>query len=100
MKTSQKSVVLHGTSTLIISLPVKWTKKNNVHKGDKISVTENENMLYVCANGNTEKEVRKLIIRENFMRQYGKQFQKYLSDLEKKVPYLYKPTFNLDLVIK
>lgn len=43
----RRKVVLHGQSTLTISLPSRWVKRNNIHKGEEIEVKEYENLLKV-----------------------------------------------------
>ena len=45
----KRSVVLHGPSTLTVSLPSKWIKKYGVKKGDEIDVLEEEERLIICA---------------------------------------------------
>ena len=47
----KRKVVLHGPSTLIISLPISWTKKYNVQKGDELDVVEKNNQLVVSTDG-------------------------------------------------
>ena len=48
----KRKVVLHGQSTLTISLPATWVKKFNVRKGDELNLEERDKELRI----NTEKE--------------------------------------------
>ena len=48
----KRKIVLHGSSTLTISLPANWTKKFNVKKGDELNLEEFGKELRI----NTEKE--------------------------------------------
>lgn len=48
----KRKVVLHGQSTLTISLPARWIKKFNIKKGDELDVKEFGNELKI----NSEKE--------------------------------------------
>ena len=43
----RRKVVQHGPSTLIISLPSGWIKKNNVKKGDELEVKEEGKTIIV-----------------------------------------------------
>ena len=47
----KRRVVLHGPSTLTISLPSKWIKRFNIKKGDELEIKEYGDMLRI----NTEK---------------------------------------------
>ena len=48
----KRKIVLHGPSTLTISLPASWVKKFNIKKGDELNVEEHDKELRI----NTEKE--------------------------------------------
>jgi len=48
----QRKVVLHGPSTLTISLPTRWAKKHGIKKGDELEVEEFDKILKIS----TEKE--------------------------------------------
>ena len=48
----KRKIVLHGPSTLTISLPTKWVKKFKVKKGDELNIEEYGRELRI----NTEKE--------------------------------------------
>jgi phosphate uptake regulator len=41
----KRKVVKQGPATLMVSLPSKWAKKNNVNAGDEINLEENKNAL-------------------------------------------------------
>ena len=43
----KRKVVLHGDSTLTISLPARWAKKFNIKKGDELNVEENEREIRI-----------------------------------------------------
>ncbi len=47
----QRKVNRVGTSTLTISLPSAWTKKNGVSAGDELTLTEGEGELRISTNG-------------------------------------------------
>jgi len=49
----RRRVVLHGPSTLTISLPASWVKKFNIKKGDELNLEEFGNELRI----NSEKEL-------------------------------------------
>jgi|GEM_PF-2041365 len=49
----KRKVVQHGPSTLIISLPSGWIKKNNVKSGDELDVGEQDKTLVIASNINT-----------------------------------------------
>ena len=54
----KRRVVLHGPSTLTVSLPSDWVKKCGVKKGDEIDVLEEEKRLIIRAQVR-EKECKK-----------------------------------------
>jgi len=43
----RRKIMLHGPSSLIISLPSEWVKKNNLKKGDEIDVIEDDKGLLI-----------------------------------------------------
>ncbi|MBS3176651.1 phosphate uptake regulator PhoU [Candidatus Woesearchaeota archaeon] len=43
----RRKVVLHGPSTLTVSLPSKWARKFDVKRGDELDVEEEENNLKI-----------------------------------------------------
>ena len=38
-----RKIIKFGTSSFVLSLPIDWTKKNNLGKGDLVSISENVN---------------------------------------------------------
>ena len=44
---SRRSVIKHGPSTHVISLPASWVRKNNIQKGEELQVTQNGRELIV-----------------------------------------------------
>lgn len=50
----KRKVVQQGPATLMVSLPSKWAKENNVNRGDDIEVAEEKGKLVLIAgNGNS-----------------------------------------------
>ncbi|MCB9362686.1 phosphate uptake regulator PhoU [Candidatus Woesearchaeota archaeon] len=49
----KRKIVLHGKTSLTISLPIKWCNKFHLDRGDEVDVTENGNTLIVT----TEKDM-------------------------------------------
>ena len=43
----KRKVILHGPSTLTVSLPSKWVKNNNVKKGDELNINDEGNTLTI-----------------------------------------------------
>jgi len=43
----KRKVILHGPSTLTISLPAKWVKSHNIVKGDELNVEDASNILRI-----------------------------------------------------
>ena len=56
----RRKVIQQGPSTLMVSLPSKWVKENNVKKGDEITldVTNNQLVLYTEQKQEKKTEVR------------------------------------------
>lgn len=53
----KRKVILHGPSTLSISLPFTWVKKNNIQKGDYVDLSSNNNVLFITPD-NIIKEIQ------------------------------------------
>ena len=53
-----RKVILHGPSTLTISIPAKWAKQHGIKKGDDLTVEEEGRFLYVYP-GKTSPLVRR-----------------------------------------
>jgi len=65
----KRKIVLHGPSTLTISLPSNWIKKFNVKKGDELNVEENGRELII----NPESSIsEKKEININALKRVGK----------------------------
>ena len=43
----KRRVIQQGPSTLMISLPSKWVKENNIKRGDEIELTEEKGKLTI-----------------------------------------------------
>ncbi len=58
----KRKIVRHGSSSLTITLPIKWTEKYNLKKGDELEVEESGHALLIS----TDKEVssQKKVISE------------------------------------
>jgi phosphate uptake regulator len=56
----ERRLVKHGESTLMVSVPKKWLKKNNLSKGDAINFEESGNQLVL--NGKKTKKTEKRIV--------------------------------------
>jgi len=52
----KRKLVKQGTSTMMISLPSKWIRTNNLEKGKEIDISEIENTLVVSTENNNSKK--------------------------------------------
>jgi phosphate uptake regulator len=52
----RRKIVKQGAATMMISLPAKWIKKNNLHKGDEIDIEEKGNSLLIQTEQQTSKK--------------------------------------------
>ena len=65
----KRKLVRQGSSTLMISLPSKWVKSNNLDKGSEIDIDEKENVLEISVERKEKKsrdkdeEIRNVEIR-------------------------------------
>ena len=50
----RRKIVKHGPSSLTISLPIKWVKKNNLTNGEELEVTEKGPELLISGKGKRE----------------------------------------------
>ena len=57
----KRKVAQIGPSTLMVSLPMKWVKENNVSKGDELNIIEDKHSLII----NTSHKKNKLNIEIN-----------------------------------
>ena len=58
----QRKVIKQGTNTLMVSLPVKWTKKTGITKGDYLNLLEDQNTLLI-SKGETRTIIKKTEIK-------------------------------------
>jgi len=68
----KRKVVLHGPSTLTISLPASWVKKFNIKKGDELNLEEHEKDLRI--NFEKESEIGKKQINIGNLTKLGKRY--------------------------
>lgn len=54
-----RKIVKHGEATMMVSLPSKWVKNNNLKKGDELSVIENSSSIIFSTDKN--KKIKKEI---------------------------------------
>jgi phosphate uptake regulator len=68
----RRKVVLHGNSTLTVSLPTAWVKRYNIAKGDELNIEEYEKELKIT----NEKESGPAVIEVNIrnLRRLGKSY--------------------------
>lgn len=57
----KRRVMLHGPSSLSISLPSKWVKKHKINKGDELEIKEDEEKLVILPE-NIEKESKETAV--------------------------------------
>ena len=60
----KRKVVLHGPSTLIVSLPSKWAKKYGIKRGDELDVEENNDKLLINAKKRVKLDKKEINISE------------------------------------
>lgn len=53
-----RRLVKHGESTLMVSLPSKWLRNNNLKKGNEVDVKEKENELIISRGDNSKEKTR------------------------------------------
>ncbi|HOI18685.1 MAG TPA: AbrB/MazE/SpoVT family DNA-binding domain-containing protein [Candidatus Woesearchaeota archaeon] len=46
----KRSIMLLGGKTLVISLPARWAKDNNLRKGQEVDIHNNDGLLYISPN--------------------------------------------------
>ncbi|MBW2981711.1 hypothetical protein KY343_02415 [Candidatus Woesearchaeota archaeon] len=54
----ERKVIKQGPNTLMISLPIKWAKKNKISKGDTVNILEEQNSLFITK-GIPKEEIRR-----------------------------------------
>jgi len=57
----QRKVIKQGPNTLMVSLPIKWAKKNKIAKGDSVNLVEEYNSL-IITKGILKEAVKKVEI--------------------------------------
>lgn len=62
---STRKIVQHGSSSLTITLPIKWINRNKLHKGEEIKITEKGSYLIVGGRGKEEKISKTIKIPSN-----------------------------------
>jgi len=80
----KRKVVQHGPSTLIISLPSNWIKKNEINKGDELEVKEEGKTLvvskeFILEDNSITKDVSNfdpLLVNSFLVRAYQKGYDK------------------------
>jgi len=53
----KRKVVQHGPSTLIVSLPAKWVKKQGIKKGDEIELYIKNNLLLISSGKHAKTDI-------------------------------------------
>jgi phosphate uptake regulator len=68
----RRKIVQHGSSSLTISLPYKWTQKFNLKKGDEIELEELGHSIVISSNGtsNVHKATFTITDKKKFLRRY------------------------------
>ena len=59
----KRNVVQQGTTTLMVSLPIKWVKKYNIKKGEELEVSENGRKLIIS----TESQIERTAVEVNLL---------------------------------
>jgi phosphate uptake regulator len=75
----KRKLVKHGKSTLIVSLPSKWIKKNNLKKGDEIDINEKNSGIEI-----TSSKIKKTEEIEANISNMGPMVPRYIHALYKK----------------
>jgi len=68
----RRRVVLHGPSTLTISLPASWVKKFNIKKGDELNLEEFGNELRINPEKEFDLEKKRIDIKD--LKRLGKSY--------------------------
>ena len=59
----KRKIVMHGKTSLTISLPIKWVQKYNLNRGDEVDVTEEGNRLIVSTETDMETDARSVNLK-------------------------------------
>ena len=61
-----RKLVKQGAATLMVSIPAKWAKQNNLEKGSQVEVEESNSILKITTpKEKTKKEIILKITEEN-----------------------------------
>ncbi len=60
-----RRIVQHGSSSLTITLPAKWVKKNHLHKGEEIKITEEGAYLLIGGRGKKDVVSKMVTIKDS-----------------------------------
>ena len=52
----KRKIVKQGAATMMVSLPSKWVKKNNLEKGDEVDIDEQDKELIITPEKKVEKK--------------------------------------------
>lgn len=61
----KRRLVQQGTSTLMVSLPAKWTKKHSLTKGSEVDISELDETLQIAIDSSTQKKSTELTLNSN-----------------------------------
>ena len=54
----KRKLVKQGAATLMVSIPSKWAKANNLDKGDEVELDEFRNRLVLSVDGTSQRSER------------------------------------------
>jgi phosphate uptake regulator len=61
-----RKLVKHGEATLMVSLPAKWLRQQNLGKGDEISVDEEKNKLVLSSSSiSSKKKIKRIYLKDS-----------------------------------
>ena len=72
----QRKVIQQGPSTLMVSLPSKWVKENNIKKGEELTVDWTNNQLTICPGSSSIEKKITLVFKSK------EDYQKFVLDQE------------------
>ncbi len=61
----RRKVIQQNPTTLVVSLPARWVKKNNIRKGDEVDIIEDQAVLHVAKDGQQKRERETTITLNN-----------------------------------
>lgn len=61
----ERSLVKHGETTLMVSIPAAWAKRHNLSKGDAVNVLDEGESLIILQKGNKKQPLKRDIYFEN-----------------------------------